>query len=60
MSTSFPEKGKWLSDCLPSIGFDIDQNGNVRKVDQAEALYGTIQIAHIIKDDVFRNEITDY
>lgn len=29
--TSISDKGDWLSDKLPPIGFDIDQNGNVRK-----------------------------
>lgn len=47
--TSISEKGEWLSDKLPIINFDIDQNGNVRRADEAEALYCCICVAHILK-----------
>lgn len=57
--TSISDQGDWLSDKLPSIGFDIDQNGNVRKASEAEALYCCLQVAHIIKDEVFKIELED-
>jgi hypothetical protein len=37
--TSVSEKGEWLSDKIPYVDFDIDQNGNVRKAEEAEALF---------------------
>lgn len=57
MKSSISDKGEWLSGKLPQIGFDIDQNGNVRKADEAEALYITIQVAHILKEKTFRDEL---
>lgn len=59
MKTSISDKGEWLSSKLPQIGFDIDQNGNVRKADEAEAMYITIQISHILKDISFKKQIQD-
>lgn len=59
MKTSVSDKGQWLSEKLPSIGFDIDQSGNVRKADEAEALYITIQVAHILKEEIFVKELFD-
>jgi len=55
--TSISEKGEWLSDKLPSIGFDIDQNGNVRKASEAEALYCCTIVSHIIKEESFKNDL---
>jgi hypothetical protein len=56
MKTSITEKGEWLSSKLPAIEFDIDQSGNVRKADECEAMYICAQVAHIIKEKVFKNE----
>lgn len=60
MLTTISDKGLWLSDMLPDIGFDIDQNGNVRKAGESEALYIVSQIAHILKDDSFKNELIEF
>lgn len=57
MKTSISDRGQWLSNRLPQIGFDIDQNGNVRKADEAEALYITIQVAHILKEKTFKDQL---
>lgn len=56
MKTSISEKGEWLSNKLPAIEFDIDQSGNVRKADEAEAMYVCTQIVHILNDDLFEDE----
>lgn len=42
---------------MPLPGFDLDQSGNVRKADEAEALYIAMQIAQFYKEDVFINKI---
>lgn len=57
MYTTISEEGIWLSDNLPSIDFDIYQNGNVRMADEAEALYCTIVVANIIKEECFKEQI---
>lgn len=59
MKTSISDEGEWFSHKLPSIGFDIDQSGNVRKADEAEAMYICIQVAHILKEVAFREELED-
>jgi arsenate reductase-like glutaredoxin family protein len=46
-----------LSQKLPTIAFDIDQSGNVRKADEAEAMYISIQVAHILKEKSFKEEL---
>lgn len=56
--TSLDEKGLWLSEKLPDITFDIDQGGNVRMADEAEALYCCLCVSNILKDaDVFKDEV---
>jgi hypothetical protein len=57
MKTSISSKGEWLSSKLPQIGFDIDQSGNIRKADEAEAMYITVQVAHILKEKSFKEEL---
>lgn len=58
--TSIDDKGVWLSEKLPDITFDIDQGGNVRMANEAEALYCLICVANIIKSDgIFKKEIKD-
>lgn len=59
MYTSISEKGEWLSDKVPFISFDIDQNGNVRKAEEAESLFCSIVVANSLRDEYFRNELKD-
>lgn len=59
MYSSISDKGEWLSDNLPTIDFDINQNGNVRKADEAEALYCVIVVSQILKENDFKNEVID-
>lgn len=59
MKTSITEKGEWLSSKLPSLTFDIDQSGNVRKADEAEAMYICMQVAHILKEPSFKRELLE-
>jgi hypothetical protein len=57
MDFSISDSGEWLSDRLPPVPFDVEQSGNVRKSDEAEALYCAIVIAHILKEPIFKEEI---
>lgn len=57
--TSISDKGEWLSDKIPDVEFDIDQNGNVRKADEAEALFCCINVSNIIRDSDFKNEVLE-
>lgn len=59
MLTSITEKGEWLSERMPFITFDIDQNGNVRKADEAEAFYICICVANILKENEFKDEVRE-
>lgn len=52
-------EGEWLSNILPLPGFDLDQSGNVKKADEAEALYICMQIAQFYKEDIFIKEIKE-
>lgn len=57
MKTSISDKGEWLSDKIPNINFDIDQSGNVRKADEAEALFCAIVVANVLREDSFKDEL---
>lgn len=51
--------GKWLSDKIPSITFDVDQNGNIRKAEEAQAAYCCAIVILVLNDDSFLNEFND-
>lgn len=51
--------GKWLSDKIPTVSFDIDQNGNIRRAEEAEAAYCCIITTLVIDNDVFRDELEE-
>lgn len=59
MKTSVSEQGEWISDKIPSVNFDIEQGGNVRKADEAEALFCCIVVSQILKEDIFKNEVLE-
>lgn len=40
----------WISECLPSVPFDIEQGGNVRRAAEAENIYKCTLVAGILKD----------
>ena len=52
------ESVDWLSPKLPFVTFDIDQGGNVRKGDEADAAYKLICIAIVISD--YKESIVNY
>jgi hypothetical protein len=54
MSTS----ANWLVDHLPDLIFDIDQGGNVRKGDEAEACYKLLCLGYVLGD--YKEEIIDH
>lgn len=60
MLTSISEKGEWISDKLPNVCFDIEQSGNVRKADEAEALFCLINVSMILKEDSFKEEVRNF
>jgi len=39
------------------VGFGIDQSGNVRKANEAEALYCCTIVSHIIKEESFKSDL---
>lgn len=47
------EKGEWLSDMIPTIEFDSDQAGNVRKAEEAEALFCLIVVSQVMQNEIF-------
>lgn len=59
MLTSISEQGEWLSDKVPFVSFDIDQNGNVRKAVEAESLFIAVVVANSLQDEYFRNELVE-
>lgn len=58
-SINVSENGKWLSDVLPPCPFDIEQGGNLRKAEEAEAAYFCAIVCLVLKEDVFLEEIYD-
>lgn len=59
MSFNLTESGDWLSDKIPPVPFDVEQSGNVRKADEAEALFCLIVICSILKEQEFREELME-
>jgi len=57
IKVTISEKGEWLSDKIPNVEFDIDQSGNVRKAEEAEALFCAIVISNVLQDDTFKSEL---
>lgn len=51
--------GKWLSDKIPDVPYDIEQNGNLRKAEEAQAAYIICIIALVLNDDSFKREIKE-
>lgn len=51
--------GKWLSNSVPPVPFDVDQNGNIRKGEEAEAAYCCIIVTLVLKDSVFSKELDE-
>lgn len=51
--------GKWLSDKIPDLNFDIDQGGNVRKAAEAQSAYCCAIVVLVLKDSYFTNQLRD-
>lgn len=58
LSSGLSLSANWLTSYLPSLTFDIDQGGNVRKSLEVEALYKMICLCYCIKD--FSNDFKKY
>lgn len=48
---------EWLSDKLDDVPYDVDQGGNVRKADEAEAALCCINISKVLGDDTIKEDI---
>ena len=51
------DSGKWLSNQIPSPNFDIAQAGNVRKAEEAEALFSCVIVSKILRHKLFEDEL---
>lgn len=49
--------GMWLSDKILDISFDIEQNGNVRKADEAQAIYCCLVVCSVLNDEDLKEEL---
>lgn len=51
--------GKWLSDKIEPICFDIQQDGNLRKAEEAQSAYCLIVINAVLNDEMIQNMIVE-
>lgn len=49
--------GKWLSDKIPDIGFDIEQNGNLRKAEEAQSAFCCAIVYLVVQDDSYKDNL---
>lgn len=56
-STNISDDGRWLSDKLPSVPFDVEQAGNIRKAEEAESAYCCACVVLVLKDQIFKDEM---
>lgn len=57
MLVTISQKGEGLSDVLPDINFDVEQSGLIKNAEEAEAIYITTIVAHILQDSIFREDL---
>lgn len=57
--TNITADGRWLSDKIDPITFDIDQNGNLRKASEAQAAYCLGVIYSVLGDPSIKDEIEE-
>lgn len=51
------DDGRWLSSKIPSVSFDVDQGGNLRKGEEAEAAYCCAIVCLVVSDEIFSIEL---
>ncbi len=56
---SISADGKWLSSKLPNIPFDIEQNGNLRKAEEAQSAYCCACVISVLDDESFKTELNN-
>lgn len=47
----FTSSNVWLSDLLPEITFDVNQDGNLRKASELDAMYKVVCVCSILGED---------
>jgi len=57
--TSVSLDGEWLSQLLPSVSYDVDQGGNLRKAEEAECAYCAAMICLVLNNEDYSNELED-
>lgn len=51
--------GKWLSDKILPVSIDIEQGGNIRKAEEAQAAYCLIVVDSVLNEDSISNQIKE-
>ena len=54
---SIADDGRWLSSKLPDVPFDVEQGGNLRKAEEAEAAYCCCIVSLVLDDVIFVDEL---
>ena len=54
--TSISHDGEWLSERLPDISFDINQDGNLRKSEEAQSAYCLAMVNMVLSNEQFTSE----
>lgn len=55
--TNITADGKWLSEKIDSVSFDIEQDGNLRKAQEAQSAYCLCTIYCVMNDSKIKEEI---
>ena len=58
-SANTTDEKRWLSDKTPELGFGVEQSGNLRKLDEAEATYHCVVVVLVLKVQIFRDELME-
>lgn len=51
--------GMWLSDKIPNVNFDIEQNGNLRRAEEAQSAYCCVIVSLVLGDEGMTKELHD-
>jgi hypothetical protein len=57
--TNITADGRWLSDKIDIVPFDIEQDGNIRKSSEAQAAYCLCVLYCVLNDSSIKNDISN-